>query len=85
MVLSETIFPVQLNGSVTGSPTITNSNKIVCSTPTDIYIISHEGNIIATRNINTHIMTSFAVGNISADSTETDIAAVTINGILCFH
>ena len=75
-------FPVQLNGPITGSPTITDSNKIVCSTSTDIYIISPEGNIIATRNINTPIASGFAVGNIATDNIETDIAAVTINGIL---
>ena len=75
-------FPVQLNGPVTGFPTITNTNRIVCSTPTDIYIISPEGNIIATRNINTHITGGFAVGNITADNTGTDIAGVTLNGIL---
>lgn len=78
----ETVFPVQLNGPVTGFPTITNTNRIVCSTPTDIYIISPEGNIIATRNINTHITGGFAVGNITADNTGTDIAGVTLNGIL---
>ncbi|MEN6445260.1 MAG: C25 family cysteine peptidase [Candidatus Cloacimonas sp.] len=75
-------FPLQLNGSVTGSPTITNTNRIVCSTPTDIYIISPSGNIVAMRNINSHIAGGFALGDITADDIGLDIVGITINGFL---
>jgi hypothetical protein len=57
-------FPVQLNGPVTGSPTITNTNRIVCSTPTHIYIISAEGNIIAMRIIDALLSGGFDFGRI---------------------
>ena len=75
-------FPVQLNGPVTGSPTITNTNRIVCSTPTHIYIISAEGNIIAMRNIDANIAGGFALGDITSDDNGLDIVGITNNGII---
>ena len=75
-------FPVQLNGPITGSPTITNTNRIVCSTPTHIYIISPEGNLIAMRDIDANIASGFALGDITSDNIGLDIVGVTINGLI---
>ena len=75
-------FPLQLNGPVCGTPTITDTNKIVCSTLTDIYIISPEGNVLVTHSINSRIPGGFVLGDVTADNVGIDIVGVTNNGSL---
>ena len=75
-------FPVHLDSAITGSPTISNDNRIVCSTNTNIYIIGSDGIIISTRSSNGNIAGGFAIGDISADIYGIDIACVTNGGIV---
>ncbi|MDD2229051.1 MAG: C25 family cysteine peptidase [Candidatus Cloacimonetes bacterium] len=73
-------FPVQLDGAITGSPTISDDNRIVCSTNSHIYIISSNGVIVSTKSISNNIAGGFAVGDLSADVYGIDIACVSGSG-----
>ncbi|PKN71906.1 MAG: gingipain R [Candidatus Cloacimonetes bacterium HGW-Cloacimonetes-3] len=75
-------FPLQLGSAITGSPTITNDNRIVCSTNSHIYIVSAEGQIISTRGISTGIAGGFAIGNIMSDYSGIDVAGVSSSGTI---
>lgn len=75
-------FPVQLGSAITGSPTITNDNRIVCSTNSHIYIVSSAGEIISTRAISSSIAGGFAIGDISSDYAGIDVAGVSSSGTL---
>jgi hypothetical protein len=73
-------FPLQLDGSITGSPTITNDNRIVCATVSSIYIIDQSGTIISSKATDTHIAGGFALGDVTADNWGLDIVGVSISG-----
>jgi len=75
-------FPVQLNGSITGSPTITNSKRIVCATASKIYIVDANGNILSTKDIDTHIAGGFAMGDVTGDDWGMDVVGISISGKL---
>ncbi len=75
-------FPVQLGSTINGSPTITDTNKIVCATQSQIFIISPQGQVISSRNIDSAIAGGFAIGNISHDYNGIDVVGVSRNGII---
>lgn len=73
-------FPVNLGSSITGSPTITHDNRIICSTSTQIYIVSPTGEIISTRSTDSAIAGGFAIGDITGDGIGIDAAGVSLSG-----
>lgn len=75
-------FPLQLDGPVSGAPTITNNKKIACATGSNIYIIDQNGNILATRNIDTHIAGGFAMADLMNDNWGMDIVGISLSGKL---
>jgi hypothetical protein len=75
-------FPLQLDSSISGAPTITANKKIACATATKIYIVDQNGNILATRNIDTHIAGGFALADLTGDNWGMDIVGVSLSGVL---
>jgi len=73
-------FPVQLDGALTGAPTITNNNRIVCSTATTAYIISPTGQVVSQRTIDAPIAGGFAIGDLDHDLTSAEVVGVSGSG-----
>lgn len=75
-------YPVNLGSSITGSPTITHDNRIICSTNSQIYILSTTGDVISSRSIDSSIAGGFAIGDITADGIGIDAVGVSISGVV---
>lgn len=75
-------FPVNLGAAINGSPTITDTNKIICATSNELFIISPDGQIIHSREVDTHIGGGFAIGNVNHDYSGIDAVGVSRDGVL---
>lgn len=75
-------FPVQLETAITGSPTLSNSKRIICATASKIYILDSTGLILSSKNIDTHIAGGFALGDVAGDDWGMDVVGISISGKL---
>jgi len=74
-------FPLQMNGMITGSPTVLDNGNIVLGTNSDMYLVSPQGEILFSKEISAAMASGSIVADMDLDG-ELEIIFVTLGGTL---